>query len=134
MPAPDERERAAHLRALFEREFGAAPDFVARAPGRINLIGEHTDYNGGFVLPAAIDRSVLVAARALPGSRQVELLSTNFASRSTFSLDNIAPAQDRKEKWSNYVRAVAWALGERGLIEPGSLPGAQMAIEGNVPV
>jgi len=49
----------------FRRRFGADPEFVARAPGRVNLLGEHLDYNEGFVLPAAIDRATVLAARRL---------------------------------------------------------------------
>src|SRR5919108_6535810 len=51
------------VRAAFRDQFGGAPDVIARAPGRVNLIGEHTDYNDGFVLPVAIDREVRVAMR-----------------------------------------------------------------------
>src|SRR5256885_13791604 len=57
---------------LLRREFGTQPDFVAGAPGRVNLIGEHTDYNDGLVLPAAIDRHVFIAARR-NGSPRVRL-------------------------------------------------------------
>lgn len=131
---PDEQARAAQLRAAFEGVFGTPPDFVARAPGRINLIGEHTDYNGGFVLPAAIDRTVLIAARPLPETRQVDLYSSNFGNRASFNLDNIAPADEQALSWSNYVRAVAWALGEQGHLDLAAVPGGQMAVEGNVPL
>ena len=57
------RVRALDVRAAeaYRRRFGAAPDVIAGAPGRVNLIGEHTDYNGGFVLPCAIDRRVAAA-------------------------------------------------------------------------
>jgi galactokinase len=128
-----ESERAAHLRARFHDAYGTHPDFIARAPGRVNLIGEHTDYNGGFVLPVAIDRTVLVATRAVPTSRTVDLVSINYDSQTTFSLDDITPTQDHSLAWSNYVRAVSWALGKRGLLDLSQLPGAQMVIEGNVP-
>ena len=132
--APDsEQERVERLRAAFAKAYGAQPDFVARAPGRVNLIGEHTDYNGGFVLPAAIDRTVLIAARALPGTRHVEALSSNYGNRTTFELDNIQPAQDPAVSWSNYIRAVAWALIQNRTVDPNRMPGAQLAIEGNVP-
>ena len=52
---------------LFRRSFGAEPEFVVRSPGRVNLIGDHTDYNDGFVLPMAIDRSVWLAGRMTTG-------------------------------------------------------------------
>ena len=129
----DEQTRAERLRSTFASAYGTQPDFVARAPGRVNLIGEHTDYNGGFVLPVAIDRTTLIAARLVPGSRQVEAFSANYGNRATFDLDNIEPAQDPAVSWSNYVRGVAWALMKKGLAHPGQVPGAQFAIEGNVP-
>ncbi|HYO51154.1 MAG TPA: galactokinase [Chloroflexia bacterium] len=128
-----EAERATHLRAHFHDAYGIQPDFIARAPGRVNLIGEHTDYNGGFVLPVAIDRTVLVATRAVSTSRTVDLLSVNYDSHTSFSIDHITPTTDDSLTWSNYVRAVAWALGERSLLDLSQLPGAQMVIEGNVP-
>ena len=56
------------LRAQFAARFGAQPDTIASAPGRVNIIGEHTDYNGGQVLPIAIDRRTYVAMRAAPDS------------------------------------------------------------------
>jgi galactokinase len=129
-----EHERGEALKARFTQAFGGDPDFIARAPGRINLIGEHTDYNGGFVLPVAIDRTVLIATRALPTSRQVHLVSINFGNRTQFDLDAIAPTTEPQLGWSNYVRAVAWALAEQGMVDLKSMPGAHMAVEGNVPV
>ena len=65
-------ERVAALEAEFKRQYGAAPELIVRAPGRVNLIGEHTDYNDGYVLPIAIDRSVLVAV-ARRADRMVRL-------------------------------------------------------------
>ena len=56
-----EETRVSALRQAFQERFGDAPQFVSRAPGRVNLIGEHTDYNGGFVFPVAINRTVLMA-------------------------------------------------------------------------
>jgi galactokinase len=129
----DEQQRAEMLRGRFRSAFGREPEFVARAPGRINLIGEHTDYNGGFVLPAAIDRTLLVAAAPVPGSRTVEAVSVNYGRRTGFDLDNIEPARDKHLAWSNYIRGVAWALGSEGHIDLARMPGAQMVVEGNVP-
>ena len=57
------------LEQLFSQSFAAAPSLVARAPGRVNLIGEHTDYNDGFVLPCAISKQTMVAVRARPDAR-----------------------------------------------------------------
>ncbi len=127
-------ERLEQLQQHFRVTFGADPDFIARAPGRINLIGEHTDYNGGFVLPVAIDRTVLVAVKAVPGSRRVDMSSVNYHNSTGFDLDNIKPTEEEPLRWSNYVRAVAWALSEKKLIDLSDLPGAGLAIEGNVPL
>ncbi|HEY0068357.1 MAG TPA: galactokinase [Chloroflexia bacterium] len=129
----DDIRRLARLRSAFEDAFRASPEFVARAPGRVNLIGEHTDYNGGFVLPVAIDRTVLIAARALPEGRHVEMVSANYGNRDTFDLDNVTPTENDDTRWSNYVRGVAWALEDRGHLDLGQITGAQLAIEGNVP-
>ena len=98
-----------------------------RAPGRVNLIGEHTDYNDGFVLPAAIDRAVLMAVRP-HGGRQVSIYSANFQARSTFSLDEIG--YDAEQPWSNYLRGVCFVLEDAGY----HLRGADIAFGGDVPI
>jgi galactokinase len=128
-----EQERAQALAARFREVFGEEPQFIARAPGRVNLIGEHTDYNGGFVLPAAIDRTILIAVREAPGTRDIDMYSLNYDNRTSFSPAHIEKADDRRSEWSNYVRGVAWALGDTGQLDPARLPGAQFAIAGNVP-
>ena len=98
-----------------------------RAPGRVNLIGEHTDYNDGFVLPAAIDREVLMAIKPR-GDRQVVLQSLDFAGSSRFSLDEIA--HDAAQPWSNYLRGVCQVLEEAGY----PLRGAEVIFGGDVPI
>ncbi|HEY3418061.1 MAG TPA: galactokinase [Armatimonadota bacterium] len=98
-----------------------------RAPGRVNLIGEHTDYNDGFVLPAAIDREVLLAATP-SGSREVTLHSLDFDGTSTFNLDEIG--YDAEQPWSNYLRGVCYVLEEKDF----HLRGAEIAFSGDVPV
>ena len=118
-----------NLQTEFTKLFSAPPDHIFRAPGRVNLIGEHTDYNDGFVLPIAIDREVLIAARKRD-DHMVRMVALDFAdARAEFSLD--APIEhDAKQKWSNYIRGVAWALQQRGL----KLSGVDLAIHSNVPV
>src|SRR5215467_6028344 len=66
------------IRDQFERHYGIHPRLIVRAPGRVNLIGEHTDYNDGFVLPVAIDRATYVAARPRPDDR-VHILAADMA-------------------------------------------------------
>jgi galactokinase len=94
----------------FAWRVGGVPGFVARAPGRVNLIGEHTDYNDGFVLPMAIDRAVWIAARAR-ADRRVVVHSLDFEESAVLDLAAITHADDG---WPEYLRGVAWALGEAG--------------------
>jgi galactokinase len=110
----------------FERVFGTSPEVVVRAPGRVNLIGEHTDYNDGFVLPAAIDRAVRFAGRRRK-DRTVRLHSLDFRVAAEFSLDGIG--RDEAQRWSNYVRGVTKFLQEDGH----ALCGADLMFGGDVP-
>src|SRR2546429_452035 len=87
----------------YQEQFREKPALVASAPGRVNLIGEHTDYNGGFVLPCAIDQRVAIAAG--PGGG--ELFSTDFDEERRLGADKDA-------SWADYPRAVAWALLQAG--------------------
>jgi galactokinase len=98
-----------------------------RAPGRVNIIGEHTDYNDGFVLPAAIDREILLGVRPT-GNRQVTLHALDFAGSATFSLDEIG--YDPDQPWSNYLRGVCFVLEEAGY----HLRGAEIIFGGDVPI
>jgi galactokinase len=89
--------------ALFTRCFGHPPRWVVAAPGRVNLIGEHTDYNDGFVLPMAIERHVVIAANS-NSKREVTLHSVTTGETATFS---VRPKVERGDPgWSNYVRGV----------------------------
>lgn len=119
-------ERVEALCARFRRLYGREAERVFRAPGRINIIGEHTDYNEGFVLPAAVNRCVLVAVRPR-SDRQVRAYSVNLRREVRFHLDRLRRVA---RSWANYVRGVAWALQERGA----RLPGVDMAIESDVPI
>ena len=116
------------LTAAFERSFQGAPDMLVQAPGRVNLIGEHTDYNDGFVLPCAIDFHTLVAARAR-SDRIVRVVALDYADQlDEFSLDTpIVPREDAP--WANYVRGVVQMLLAHGV----ALGGADLALVGNVP-
>ena len=79
---------AGHLRRAFEDRFGGLPVVIARAPGRVNLIGEHTDYNDGFVLPMAIDRHVRIALRPR-ADRRVRAASLDFGETVEVDLDTL---------------------------------------------
>ncbi len=109
----------------FEWAWGRPPQVVARAPGRVNLIGEHVDYNDGFVLPVAIDRDVVVAASPVPG-RHVRACAADLRETSEFSLD--APGEERPA-WTAYIRGVAAMIENAGI----DLPGADLAVAGDVP-
>lgn len=110
----------------FAEAFSTAPDLVARAPGRVNLIGEHTDYNDGFVLPCAIGPATMVAASERDDS-EVHVVAADFDNATDrFDLGSI-PHSDLG--WSNYVRGMIDALQKAGF----ALTGANLAIAGNVP-
>jgi len=111
----------------FACAFDGKPDLIVRAPGRVNLIGEHTDYNDGFVLPMAIDYDIRIAARARP-DRTVRLYSADLDKHDTFSLDDVRRVGE-KPTWSDYVRGVADVLQHEGF----TLRGMDAAISGNVP-
>lgn len=111
----------------FRQWFGKAPQVIVRAPGRVNLIGEHTDYNDGFVLPMAIDRQVLVAAAPRP-DRVVRVYAMDFEAQVSFSLDDIH--HDEHQRWSNYQRGVAWVLQKEGL----DLVGLEAVVTSDVPI
>src|SRR5579871_2536747 len=102
MASLPESTRIQEIERKFAELFGSPPEMVVRAPGRVNLIGEHTDYNDGFVFPAAIDRDVLIASSVRP-DRQVRAFALNFNQSSTFSLEGVQPATDGRERWSNYL-------------------------------
>src|SRR5512141_68678 len=97
------KELANEATGEFEKAYGRPPQWIAAAPGRVNLIGEHTDYNDGFVLPMAIERHILIAAS--PNTkRQVTLHSVTTGETATFG---VHPKVERGEPgWSNYVRGV----------------------------
>jgi galactokinase len=113
--------------AAFRATLRGEPDGRWWAPGRVNLIGEHTDYNDGFVLPLALRFGVAAAAR----SRTDQLLRVYSAQRAELvelALDEIAP--DTVSGWSAYVAGVAWALRHRGH----QVPGLDILVDGDVPI
>ncbi len=112
---------------LFEKHFQRRPEVLAEAPGRVNLLGEHTDYNDGFVFPAAIDRSIKVLASPRDDQR-VRAFSSDFGRISEFSLSSLE--KSRSETWSNYLRGVADQLIKNGF----PAGGGDFLISGNIPV
>ena len=117
------RELTKLVRNEFVRQYGSEP-ILARAPGRINLIGEHTDYNEGFVLPAAVDKE-LVFALAKNGKHIVRAYSVDEAESFEFSLNK----QVLGEGWGNYVIGVVAELAKKGV----AMQGFDMAFGGDVP-
>ncbi|UCF38655.1 MAG: galactokinase [Acidobacteriota bacterium] len=115
------------LSRSFEREYGSSPLLIASAPGRVNLIGEHTDYNDGFVFPAAIDRRISIAV-SRRSDKRVRAFSLDFSQRDEFSLDRI----ERSEAvgWSNYIRGVIVQFQKAGL----EVPGMDLVMSGDVPI
>jgi len=114
--------------AAYRRQFGEEPNVIMRAPGRVNLIGEHTDYNDGFVLPCAIDRDTVVAAG--PASDGLlQAIAADFADETDSAPLGPVFAKAPSE-WANYVRGVATAMIEEGV----TLGGARLAIAGDVPL
>ncbi len=98
------------IRQRFVEKFGHEPEVVAVAPGRINLIGEHTDYNDGFVFPVAIDRQAWIAASAAPGSSEV--WSSEVGDAAPFDLGRVGPG-DVKD-WGKYPAGMGWAIRASG--------------------
>lgn len=111
----------------FAMRFGRAPSIVVRAPGRVNLIGEHTDYTGGLVLPAAVARYVTIAA-ATNESDEVRVYSAVYDSLVQFPAS--APATPTLPVWGRYPQGVAVGLAARGI----RLRGLDMAIGGDLPI
>lgn len=125
MSSPRER-----VRREFERRYGASPSLLARAPGRVNLIGDHTDYNDGFVLPMAIDRAVWIALRPRNDSR-VAAHSLDFNDGLSFEARQ---AVHGERGWGEYVRGVAWALDEMASRHGAALRGWEGVVAGDVPL
>ena len=129
MTEPEKLERK-RLHDQFLATFGRPPAGIAYAPGRVNLIGEHTDYNDGFVLPMAINRGTAVPFAAAKGPL-VRVHATTFDDDHQFSVEGLrgTPAR-RVEGWAGYVEGVAWALITAGL----PISAADMLIDSDLPI
>ncbi|OGO29360.1 MAG: galactokinase [Chloroflexi bacterium RBG_16_52_11] len=123
----------ASLLSTFYQTFAVQAEILARAPGRVNLLGEHVDYNDGAVLPVAIDRSVLIAARA---TRQdiVHLNALDLGKRASFSLSSVEKKEDLAGQplpaWAHYPAGVAWSLQQAGY----ALRGLDLVYTSEVPI
>ena len=114
------------LLAQFTAQFGTRPRLFS-APGRVNIIGEHTDYNDGFVLPMAIDRRTY-AAIAPRNDRRIRVKSNVLHEAAEFELDQ--PVDLQTHRWAKYVAGIAWTLNQRGV----PLTGADMMIDSDLPM
>ena len=123
-------DRTAALFAAFETNFAARPEGAVRAPGRVNLIGEHTDYNHGFCLPMAIERDIRIAWRKR-GDDRVRVVSLEQPGMVEFALATPIPhAKGKAQKWADYVKGCAQVLADAGV----GLVGCDLAITGDVPL
>ncbi|MCS7191541.1 MAG: galactokinase [Armatimonadetes bacterium] len=122
-------ETKSYQRSLerFHQIFGTNPEIVAFAPGRVNLIGEHTDYNEGFVLPIAVDLFLCVAARPR-NDRTVRVIAADLDDWDEFDLDEIV--RDDNTNWRNYHRGVAWAIQQNGI----GLKGIDAVVASDIPI
>jgi galactokinase len=110
----------------FQRRYQTAPQLVVRAPGRVNLIGEHTDYNDGFVLPMAIDRAVWIALSPVQHD-QVSIYSIDKNEAYEFEL---AMFENDQSGWAEYIKSIAWVLKAAGY----DLRGWRGVMAGDVPI
>ncbi|MDN0114594.1 galactokinase [Yersinia intermedia] len=117
-----------HTQAIFRQQFNQEPDITIKAPGRVNLIGEHTDYNDGFVLPCAIDYETVISC-GKRDDRQIRVIAADYENQQDiFSLD--APIIPHAEyRWADYVRGVVKHL----QLRHADFGGADLVISGNVP-
>ena len=123
--SPDDLAR--EVRTLFADTYGTEPDVVGRAPGRVNLIGEHTDYNAGLCLPLALPHATYAALDRRDDDR-VRITSAQDAAPWEGTLDGLGPGD--VEGWATYVAGVLWALRAAGH----DLPGLDVLVDGRVPL
>ena len=119
------------VRQEYRDAYGDEPVGVWSSPGRVNLIGEHTDYNDGFVLPFGIDRRTF-AAVGVRGDDRIRVGSTFTDEIAEISLGELAP--DAVTGWAGYPLGVVWALGQLGHVDLAAVPGVDIMIESDVPV
>lgn len=112
---------------IFEKIYKSPPEVVSSAPGRINIIGEHTDYNQGYVLPAAINfRNYFLASKS--DKEKVSIFTQNLEEKAAFSIRKISPADGKN--WLKYIKGIFWILAKQGF----SLQGINGFISGDIPL
>ena len=114
---------------VFSDYFKNDPEWIVRSPGRVNIIGEHTDYNDGFVLPMTIDRGIYIAGIS-NNSDRVECYSIDYEMHESFTLEEISQLKSNKAKWFDYIKGMIWALNSAGY----PLAGWSGVIAGNIPI
>ncbi|HEU5396464.1 MAG TPA: galactokinase [Verrucomicrobiae bacterium] len=115
----------------FQKTYGRAPRWIVAAPGRVNVIGEHTDYNDGFVLPMAIDRYAVMAADLRPAGLAPKIFVHDARGRDTAQIDIAKPPVVKGDpKWSNYIRGVIAGFQNRGV----AVPALDIALVSTVPL
>jgi galactokinase len=117
------------VETAFASRFGCSPQIVVRAPGRVNLIGEHTDYNDGFVLPMAINRAIWIALRRT-GTSEVTVHSMDFQEPERFGLEDLGAPPAMQKGWIEYLKGTAWSLMDAGH----RLSGWEGVLAGDVPI
>jgi galactokinase len=121
-------ELSAHVAAEFQKHYGRPARWIAAAPGRVNVIGEHTDYNDGFVLPMAIERYAVMAADTAKAPGKISIYDTQF--KESAAIDISAPVTKGLPKWSNYIRGVLAGFQHRQV----KLPALDVAFMSTVPL
>ena len=117
-----------HITAEFQSHYGRPPRWIVAAPGRVNVIGEHTDYNDGFVLPMAIERYAIMAAAPSTAHGAINIFDAHF--RETATIDISGPVTRGLPKWSNYIRGVLAGFQKRGE----KIPALDVAFMSTVPL
>ena len=122
------KELTVYITAEFQKTYGRAPRWIVAAPGRVNVIGEHTDYNDGFVLPMAIERYAIMAADNSVTAGTISIYDAAFKENAT--IDISAPVTKGSPKWSNYIRGVLCGFQNRGV----KIPALDVAFMSTVPL
>src|SRR5579864_695805 len=112
---------------VFKKHFGQTPTHVVTAPGRLELLGNHTDYNDGLVMSLAVDRYIIIASSPRTDGK-VELVSSAFAGSEKFSVDDLK--KNPSASWANYLKGVLYQLHKRGV----HYSGFNAAVHGTIPM